>query len=85
MMSAGGNPRLFPREQPASSRWGKRPLSVAPEGQAVLDTSFWFILTLIPCLLLVVGACALVVWAIKQRDSQSKLVEKLTVREKKLP
>ena len=51
----------------------------------MLDTSFWFILTLIPCLLLVVGACALVVWAAKQGDSQSKLVDRLTARPTKLP
>ena len=57
----------------------------ASEGPPVLDTSFWFILTLIPCLLLVVGACVLVVWAAKQGDSQSKLVDSLTARPTKLP
>jgi hypothetical protein len=43
--------------------------------------SFWFILTLIPFLVLISGAWALAVWAARQRDSQSELVEKLTTRE----
>jgi hypothetical protein len=44
----------------------------------VLD-SFWFIIfTLIPFLVLIPGAWALAVWAARERDSQSKLVEKLT-------
>jgi hypothetical protein len=51
----------------------------------MLDTSFWFILTLIPCLLLIVGAWALVVWAVRQPDTQSKLVEQLTTHKKDCP
>jgi hypothetical protein len=54
----------------------------------MLDTSFWsfwFILTLIPCLLLIVGAWTLVVWAVRQPDTQSELVEQLTTHKKELP
>jgi hypothetical protein len=51
----------------------------------MLDTSFWFILTLIPCLLLIVGTWALVVWAVRQPDTQSELVEQLTKQKKDLP
>ena len=43
---------------------------------------FWVILTLLPFLVLIPGAWALAVWAARERDSQSKLVEKLTTREK---
>lgn len=51
----------------------------------MLETSFWFILTLIPCLLLIVGTWALVVWAVRQPDTQSELVEQLTTQKKDLP
>ena len=43
---------------------------------------FWVILTLLPFLVLIPGAWALAVWAAREDDSQSKLVEKLTTREK---
>jgi hypothetical protein len=43
---------------------------------------FGVIVTLIPLLVLIPGAWALAVWAARQRDAQSKLVEKLTRREK---
>jgi len=56
------------------------------DGPRALSDSFWFIiLTLIPFLVLIPGAWALAVWASKQRDSQSKLVEKLTARKKETP
>ena len=43
---------------------------------------FWVILTLLPFLVLIPGAWALAVWAARERDSQSKLIEKLTTHEK---
>jgi hypothetical protein len=45
----------------------------------------WFILTFIPLLVLIPGAWALAVWAARQPDSQSKMVEKLTTRGKDFP
>ena len=39
--------------------------------------SLCFILTFSCPLLLVAGACALAVWAARQRDPQSKLIERL--------
>ncbi|HUJ38248.1 MAG TPA: hypothetical protein VLW88_11290 [Hyphomicrobium sp.] len=51
-----------------------------------MSDSIWIlILTLIPFLVLIPGAWALAVWASKQRDSQSKLVDKLTARKKETP
>lgn len=44
----------------------------------MFDFSFGSFLTLSNTLLLVVGVGALVVWAARQRDPQSDLVEKLT-------
>ena len=37
------------------------------------------VLTLAPTLLLGAGVCALAVWAARQCDSQSELIERLTV------
>lgn len=51
-----------------------------------MSDSIWSItLTLVPFLVLIPGAWALAVWASKQRDSQSKLVDKLTGRKKETP
>ena len=56
------------------------------DGPRALSDSIWIlILTLIPFLVLIPGAWALAVWASKQRDSQSKLVDKLTARKKETP
>jgi hypothetical protein len=49
------------------------------------DSTRDLILTLIPFLVLIPGAWALAGWASKQRDSQSKLVDKLTGRKKETP
>jgi len=75
---------VFPREQPGTSRSDKRLLSLYSKAHAVLEISFGFILTVIPFLVLIPGAWALAVWASRERDAQSKLVEKLTTREKDL-
>ena len=40
--------------------------------------SLWSILALASLLLLVAGACALAVWAARQNDLQSELIERLT-------
>jgi hypothetical protein len=53
--------------------------------RALSDSILILILTLIPFLVLIPGAWALAVWASKQRDSQSKLVDKLTARKKETP
>jgi hypothetical protein len=45
--------------------------------------SLWSILALASLLLLVAGACALAVWAARQNDSQSELVERLTGKQKR--
>ena len=45
-----------------------------------MSTSFGFILALIPFLLLIGGALALAVWAARQCDSQSKLLDRLAKR-----
>ena len=50
----------------------------------MLHFSFWFILALGPSLLLAVGACALVTWAVKLPDAQSELVGRLTATDTKL-
>jgi hypothetical protein len=42
------------------------------------DLSLWTVLTLAPTLLLAAGVCALAVWAARQCDPQSELVERLT-------
>ena len=56
------------------------------DGPRALSDSIWIlILTLIPFLVLIPGAWALAVWASKQRDSQSKLVDKLTARKEDSP
>jgi hypothetical protein len=56
------------------------------DGRRAVSDTFWsIILTLIPFLVLIPGAWALAVWAARQRDSQSKLVEKLTARKKERP
>jgi len=56
------------------------------DGLRALSDSIWIlILTLIPFLVLIPGAWALAVWASKQRDSQSKLVDKLTARKEDSP
>ena len=49
----------------------------------MLDFSFSSILELGPSLLLAAGACALVTWAVKMPDAQSKLVGRLTASETK--
>ena len=41
------------------------------------DLSLWSILTLVPTALFVIGACALAVWAARQRDKRSDLIERL--------
>jgi len=40
------------------------------------------ILALIPVFLLVVGVVALAAWAVRQRDSESALIDRLTGRKK---
>ena len=42
------------------------------------DHSLWFILTFSCTFLLIGGACALAIWAARQRDSQSELIKRLT-------
>jgi len=49
----------------------------------MLHFSFWSILALGPSLLLAVGACALVTWAVKLPDAQSELVGRLTASDTK--
>ena len=46
------------------------------------DLSLWSILTLVPTALFVIGACALAVWAARQRDKRSDLIERLRGRTK---
>ncbi len=48
------------------------------------DAPLW-LLTLIPFLVLVPGAWALAVWASKQRDAQSDIIERLTTPPKEKP
>jgi len=49
------------------------------------DSSWNIILTLVPFLVLIPGAWALAVWASKQRDAQSKVIEELTNKKKETP
>jgi hypothetical protein len=83
MMSAWENLQLFPGEQPSVSRSCKALFSPRISWSPTVLASFWLIiLTIIPFLVLIPGAWALVVWAAREPDSQSKLVEKLTTHEK---
>ena len=57
----------------------ERPFLPLFEGpRTVPDGPLWFILAVIPFLVLIPGAVALAVWASKQRDAQSDLIERLT-------
>jgi hypothetical protein len=45
--------------------------------------SFWSVLALASSLLFIAGAWGLAVWAAKQHDSQSELIERLTGKQKR--
>jgi hypothetical protein len=60
------------------------PPGPSDEGEYPMIAAFslWSILALASSLLLVAGACALAVWAARQHDSQSELIEKLTGKQR---
>ena len=69
---------MFPREQHGSIKMSKGLLSHDFAGSSPVFILLMFILMLVPFLVLIPGAWALAVWAARQRDAQSKLVERLT-------
>ena len=84
----GLNQRMGEPSRPSHPRFchlgGRGQRHARRQREGVLEISFGFILTVIPFLVLIPGAWALAVWASRERDAQSKLVEKLTTREKDL-
>lgn len=64
---------LFPREQP-TARGG---CELVESRQFGLASMVRLLITLIPCLLLMVGVCALAFWGERQPDSLAELIERL--------